>query len=96
MIDEDNKLDEMLLRRDVPALSTNLSYRIRQAAKDKAAVSTHSLVDDLWRLFIIPKPAYVTAFCLFFGLVMGMYTGVEESTTSEWFLFLETQEEDWL
>jgi len=94
-MNEEKDLDIILLQREVPAPSTNLAYRISQAAREKTTDKTH-WYDELWRLFIIPKPAYVTAFCLLIGLYIGVFSGVEETSTQEWFSFLEEQEEGWL
>ena len=96
-MNDDERLNEYLRRRDMPAPSSNLAYRITQAAQPKTKMSMPtSWIDELFSAFLFPKPAYATAFCLIVGLGIGLYAGVDEVQAQDWFSFLETQEGEWL
>ena len=97
MID-DKRLESILMKRDIPAPSTNLAHRITAAAmpsKEKK-FDKFSITEQLLRLLVIPKPAYATSLLLVLGIAIGFYTNDTESLNQDWFSFLETQEEDWL
>ncbi len=97
----DNKLDDLLIKRVIPDPSSNLANRINAMAeealiKKRNNVNNLSLSELVLRMFIIPKPAYVTAFCLAFGLTLGLYGVSSDITTQDWFSFLSVQQEEWL
>ena len=97
MMDENKnkKLNDILRRREVPPPSSNLAYRITQAARSKTFTPV-SWVDELFSVFLFPKPAYATAFCLLVGLAIGLYVGSNDAQAQDWFSFLETQEDEWI
>lgn len=97
-MNNDDELNRILMERAIPKPSSNLIYRISQHAEDMTRrKSNHiSLMDQILRMLVIPKPAYATAVCLVLGLAIGFYNGGADATSQDWFLFLELEEEGWL
>lgn len=94
----DKQLDDLLTTRKVEAPSTNLAYRITALAKEKGAMAVSKMPfhEQLLKMFVVPKPAYMTASCLLFGLAVGLYSNGLDNTAQDWFLFLEIDEGEWL
>lgn len=97
-MDRDYELNRILRARDIPTPSSNLAYRICQLAKENISAEGYQLsfMAQALTMFVIPKPAYVTAICLLFGLAVGFYSDGSDTSMQEWLLFLETEEGDWL
>ena len=97
-MNSDNEFDKILAGRFTPPPSSNLAYRIAQHAKGSIyrKIDSLSFGEQVLRMFVIPKPAYATAFCLLLGLAIGFYNGGTDAVTEDWFLFLEMEEGDWL
>ena len=73
---DDKNLHDILKDRAIPEPASNLSHRIIQAAEERQKYfNSSSLLDQITKMFIVPKPAYITAFCLLVGIVVGFYTG---------------------
>ncbi len=89
-----NKIDN----RYVPKPSSNLAYRIADAAKPKEKAGFGLSIDKvLGRFLMIPKPAYVAAFCLLLAVTAVFYIATPQETTPvDWELFFEMESEDWL
>lgn len=97
----DEKLNKMLAERSIPEPSSNLAYRISQLAEERHSGGARwfdhlSLTEQILRMFVVPKPIYVTAFCLLLGLAVGFYNGESDVTTQDWLLFLDMEEGDWI
>lgn len=98
----DNKLDDVLTKREIPAPSSNLASRINLMAEQELIQKLNNIQQNLsfselvLKMFIIPKPAYATAFCLLFGLALGVYGNNTDPVMQNWFSFLDIQQEEWL
>ena len=81
----DEKLDHMLRSRRVKSASADLAQRIilqaRQLPQNKM-LSPWQWLGELCREFHLPKPAYVLASALIFGLVIGFSTPLESTTSA--------------
>ena len=101
-MNDDTKLNEILLKREIPQAGTNLASRIVTAAKSKERGSlVHQILREMSFMFLFPRPAYVAALCLVFGLVLGLQMQMETSDTDvfmtqDWLSFAEIDEGDWL
>lgn len=97
----DDDLNKILLNRNIPPQASNLAYRINQMALagmsgNQELFNNLSFSQVIMRLFLIPRPAYAMAVFLFIGLVIGLYATNANTTSQEWFSFLDIQEEEWL
>ncbi|HEY7221576.1 MAG TPA: hypothetical protein VH985_24605 [Candidatus Binatia bacterium] len=81
----DEKLDQMLRSRRMESASAGLAQRIilqaRQLPQNKIFSPWHWL-GELCSEFHLPKPVYVLASALIFGLVIGFSTPIESTTSA--------------
>ena len=71
MRNSDEKLNDMLLKLEVPAPSPNLNSRIFAEIDRVPGDDSVPFLQQVLNSFIIPKPTYALAFSLTFGLVLG-------------------------
>lgn len=71
MSNSDEKLNDMLLKLEVPAPSQNMNSRILAEIDIAPTLDSVPFLQQVLSSFIIPKPTYVLAFSLIFGLVLG-------------------------
>lgn len=71
MSNSDEKLNDMLLKLEVPAPSPNMNSRILAEIDIAPTLDSVPFLQQVLSSFIIPKPTYVLAFSLIFGLVLG-------------------------
>ena len=101
-MNDDAKLNEVLLKREIPQASTNLASRIAMAAKSKERGSlVNQILKEMSLMFLFPRPAYVAALCLVFGLVLGLQLQLETGDkdvfiTQDLLSFADIDEGDWL
>jgi len=94
-------IDQLLSKRGVPPVSSNLASRIIAAAEIQRDVPFYQIViQEILSMIILPRPAYALAIFLFFGLIIGLQIQISgdtaEMSSQELFSFLEIQEGDWL
>lgn len=70
-------MDEILKERATPQAPSNLAYRIAEAAQEKDRTSGwwKKLECELSSWIFIPRPAYVMALFLLFGMILGFELG---------------------
>lgn len=101
-MNDDTKLNEILLKREIPQASTNLAARISAAATSKERGSLiNQILREMSFMFLFPKPAYVVAICLIFGLALGLQGQLETADvdafmTQDLLSFADIDEGDWL
>ena len=103
-MNDDTKLNEVLLKREIPQASTNLASRIAMATKSKERGSlVNQILKEMSLMFLFPRPAYVAALCLVFGLVLGLQLQLQLETgdadifiTQDLLSFADIDEGDWL
>lgn len=95
---KDKDLDNILMNRQCPEPSLNLSHRIMASAKKatSGAWDSLTLTQTMVRLFIIPKPAYVTACLLCIGVLLGVSMQGSDVSNQDLFTFLDVEQEEWL
>lgn len=74
-----HKLDEILSRRAVPEMRSHLAERIIAAAqvkKRQGLPEWRAYIEAFADFFVLPQPAMVLALILFFGLTLGLNTGI--------------------
>lgn len=71
MSNSDEKLNDMLLKLEVPAPSQNLNSRIIAKIDIVPTDDSVPILQQVLNSFIIPKPTYALAFSLAFGLALG-------------------------
>lgn len=76
----DKMFDELLEKRSVPAMRSNLEYRITQESlRVTPKVQQTNRLEDFIRAFsdalLIPKPAVVMGLVLVCGVFLGLYSG---------------------
>lgn len=74
-----HKLDEILARRAVPEMRPHLVEKIIAAAqvkKRQGVPEWRAYLEIFSDFFVLPQPAMVLALLLFFGLTLGLNTGV--------------------
>lgn len=109
-MDKHNKtFENMMSRRDIPPMRSNLSERIIEAAQktpQKLSGSSFSIgfIQKGLEIFVnkvlLPRPALVMAGVLFFGLVVGIFMQDMTEVPEEDLIFLYVENsflfEDWL
>lgn len=97
MTDHHN-IDRLLKNRFVPNPSTNLSARIIAAAARHPDQPIWKItLNELSDMFLIPRPAYAIAACVFLGLVFALQIPVEQSAAqTDYFSFLTFDNGGWL
>ena len=109
MDEQDKQLDEIMKRRDIPKMRSNLSERIIDAAQktpQKASVSVPGLglvqaaLEGFINRILLPRPAIVMAGVLVFGLAIGIFMQDATEVPEEDLIFLYVENsflfEDWL
>ena len=71
MSNSDEKLNDMLLKLEVPPPSQNLNSRIVAEIDIVPTDDSIPFLQQVLNSFIIPKPTYTLAFSLTLGLVLG-------------------------
>ena len=83
---DDKKLDSMLLSRRSQAASPDLAARIIRKAQAVPQIQNLSLWQSLRQLFVesrLPRPGYVLAATLIFGMLLGFATARDEAGIKE-------------
>lgn len=77
-------LEDILKDRFVPEPSSNLAYRIIEAAKprnEEKGLALAGIWSGFCELFVIPQPAFAMAVILLIGLSVGSYYTTEQDMT---------------
>lgn len=82
----DDKLESMLRSRQSEAASADLAQRIIHKAQSLPQIQNLSLWLSLRQLFVeshLPRPGYVLAATLIFGMLLGFATAGDEAAIKE-------------
>ena len=97
-MNDDTDFNKLLHDRTTPAPAANLATRISAAAAMRQNTPLIDIIiQEITAMIILPRPAYVLAFSLILGLLLGLQIEGDLGTVGQdWLSFADIEEGDWL
>jgi hypothetical protein len=95
-MNDSQDLDQILQRRFIPSPASNLASRIIEAAREPKKKRRFYLVQEIFQMMEIPRPAYALAVCLVIGLVLGIQIDNAVNISEQDLLSFVEIDDDWL